>query len=127
LRLDIGKALNMTELEKHPFVDGNVENYQNIPGGFLPKEMKVLIVGTFPPKVNYFCKEDSFFFYPNAKNQFWYIIDEIHKDNPDYKKLKKTKAQNSKESDKENSDRKKEFSSSQHLGFLSSTNKCKRV
>jgi hypothetical protein len=116
----------MTEIETHPFFDKGTSNIKNIRGGFFPEGMKVLIVGTFPPKINYFGKEESYFFYPNAKNQFWYIIDSILKDTIGYQSLKKTKTQNKNENEKENCQRKKEFSTIKHLGFIDVFTKIKR-
>ena len=59
----------MTQEEIHPIKDG-----------FVLEKTKVLIVGTFPPKVEYTEKGKDFFFYSSVKNQFWNRIDNIFPD-----------------------------------------------
>ena len=60
---------NITEqsipLETHPF------------SPFLPKNAKVLIMGTFPPQRKRWAME---FYYPNRTNDFWQIMGLIFKD-----------------------------------------------
>jgi len=89
--------------EKHPICNG-----------FTPKSVRVLIVGTFPPKKEYTKKKDGFFFYSSEKNQFWNRIDNIKENTY----LKKTISKNGAESFIENKKRKETFSSEHKLGFI---------
>ncbi len=66
----------MTEVEIHLFSHVAKDNYKNIPGGFFPEGMIVLIVGTFPPKKNYF-NDPHYFFYPSLRSHFCNQIDEF--------------------------------------------------
>lgn len=55
-------------IESHPWVP------------FIPKDAKILIMGTFPPKSNRWSMD---FYYPNRINDFWRIMGIVFYDNPD--------------------------------------------
>ena len=102
----------MTQEEIHPIKDG-----------FVLEKTKVLIVGTFPPKVEYTEKGKDFFFYSSVKNQFWNRIDNIF---PDQNGLKKTKLRNKDESYETNKKRKENFCEEACLGFIDVFTRIKR-
>jgi len=107
----------MTEVETHPFFHKANDNYKNIPGGFFPEGMKVLIVGTFPPKKNYF-NNPHYFFYPSPRSHFWNQIDEIFSKETNFVPLKKTAKKNANETKEDNSERKQFFARQHGLGFI---------
>lgn len=106
----------MTELEIHPFFQQSKGNYKDIKGGFFPEGMKILVVGTFPPKKNYI-NDPHYFYYPSPRSHFWNQIDSIFSNTSGYKSLKRTAKLNAEESAEENSKRKRTFAKQQKLGF----------
>jgi G:T/U-mismatch repair DNA glycosylase len=88
-----------------------------IPLGFIPNNIYRLVVGTFPPKVEYETKGNSFFFYASSRNHFWNRVDNIFESTNNYKKLKHTlKSKNETMSD--NKVRKEKFCALNGIGFL---------
>jgi G:T/U-mismatch repair DNA glycosylase len=94
-----------------------------IANGFIPPSTRILIVGTFPPKMEYLLKGKDFFFYSSVRNQFWNRMDNIF---PHMQGLKKTKQKNSHESLSSNKKRKEDFAIKYKLSFLDVFSKVRR-
>lgn len=98
--------------EIHPYA-----NYVNVEtkfmGGFIPKESKKVIIGTFPPENEYLKKGDGFFYYASERNHLWNTMDNIHSMN-----LKKTARKNADESYLQNRGRKMQFCRNKGIGFI---------
>lgn len=99
-----------TEIEEHP-----------IPP-FIPKECKVLIMGTFPPKQEYFKNKSKFFFYGSVRNHLWNRMDNIFFDGKTT--LKWTKL--SSESIEDNINKKKRFLEERKIGMIDYMSKIRR-
>lgn len=100
------------EIETHP-----------IPNGFIPRDVHVLVIGTFPPRKEYVEKKEGFFFYSSEKNHFWNRMDNIFNHNPG---LKRTKSKNSSETFLHNRYRKEAFAKIHKIGFLDIFHKISR-
>jgi hypothetical protein len=103
--------------ELHPFKD-YVNLISNFKGGYLPISTKVVIMGTFPPKIEYLHKGKGFFFYSSERNHLWNRMDNINANNEGYVPLKKTAGRNHNETFIQNRDRKMAFCDEKDLGFL---------
>jgi len=79
----------MNNIEIHPAYNGFEQNINNLKGGFLPSKSKIIIMGTFPPKIDY-TEIKPFFYYPSSRNRFWNIIDKILNNKCPLKYTKKT-------------------------------------
>ena len=101
----------MNTIETHPIVIG-----------YIPENIKTLIVGTFPPKEVYL-NDNSFFFYSSVRNHFWNRMENIF---PSYK-LKKTKSKCVEVSKAQNKIDKEKFASEKYIGFLDIFTKISRV
>lgn len=94
----------MTSLETHP-----------IPNGYIPNNCQTLVIGTFPPKKEYFRIKD-YFFYSSPQNHFWNRVENIFPDlDP---KLKKTKTRLANITKAENRAHKEAFSNEKKIGFI---------
>lgn len=101
----------MKEIEKHP-----IEN------GFIQKNIRTLIIGTFPPKDVYY-NNNNFFFYSSVRNHFWNRMENIF---PIYS-LKKTLTKCCEISPEQNKIDKKNFSEIKEIGFLDVFTKISRI
>jgi len=88
--------------EKHP-----------IDKGFIPKGIKTLIVGTFPPKTEYE-NNKNLFFYNSTRNHFWNRMENIF---PGLA-LKKTKNKCANRTPEQNKIDKENFAIAKSIGFL---------
>jgi len=113
--------LNIIEI--HPAFNGFEQNINNLKGGFLPGNSKIIIMGTFPPKKEYE-KYESFFYYPSSQNRFWNIIDEVFENTERPLKFTKTSGKNEPRTD--NINRKIEFSLKNKIAFLDFYSKIER-
>jgi len=101
----------MNEIENHP-----------IKYGFIPNQIKTLVVGTFPPKEVYE-DNDDFFFYASVRNHFWNRMENIFQ----ISGLKKTKTKCIDVSMKQNKKDKQDFATEKGIGFLDIFTKVSRV
>jgi len=101
----------MREIEVHP-----------IKNGFVNKQTKYLVIGTFPPKGVYI-NNLFFFYYSSVKNHFWNRMENIF---PKYR-LKKTQTKCVDISEEQNVRDKKNFANKKKIGFLDVYTKISRV
>lgn len=98
--------------ELHPY-SNYVNQESRFIGGFVPHNATKVIIGTFPPEVEYLEKGDGFFFYSSERNHLWNRFDNILGTS-----LKKTANRNANESFTENRDRKMQFCRETGIGFI---------
>ncbi|MDY0905610.1 hypothetical protein [Pedobacter sp. CFBP9032] len=103
--------------EIHPYA-----HYQtpvtNVTGGYVPKNTKVLIMGTFPPQAEYETKGGGFFYYSSERNHLWNRFDNIFENDHEFVPLKKTANRNHHETFIENMQRKMRFCNDKEIGFM---------
>lgn len=107
----------MSRTENHPFRD-YINEDNKLKGGFLPAGLKKLIIGTFPPEIEYVKKGKGFFYYSSNRNHFWNRFDNNFNRDPGYRPLKKTSSRNANESYEENRKRKEAFLKSKKIGSI---------